>query len=57
MLLYSIVYMLTVFDVVQGKGYHISIDGVQVLSTQWNNISLQTFQVRTTWINLVYFSC
>ncbi|XVE81789.1 hypothetical protein DITRI_Ditri15bG0094100 [Diplodiscus trichospermus] len=28
----------------QGHGNHISIDEVQVLSTQWNNISLQTFQ-------------
>ncbi|XP_022745768.1 cytosolic endo-beta-N-acetylglucosaminidase 1-like isoform X2 [Durio zibethinus] len=30
----------------QGRGYHFSIDGAQVLSTQWNNISLQTFQVK-----------
>ena len=44
--------MLTVFDVVQGHGYHISIDGAQVLSTQWNNISSQTFQVGTIWIIL-----
>ncbi|KAK8978375.1 hypothetical protein V6N11_028378 [Hibiscus sabdariffa] len=28
----------------QGHGNHISVDGTQVLSTQWNNISLQTFQ-------------
>ncbi|XVF24182.1 hypothetical protein REPUB_Repub13aG0105400 [Reevesia pubescens] len=28
----------------QGHGNHISIDGAQVLSTQWNNISSQTFQ-------------
>ncbi|XVE69478.1 hypothetical protein DITRI_Ditri09bG0155400 [Diplodiscus trichospermus] len=28
----------------QGHGYHISIDGAQVFSTQWNNISSQTFQ-------------
>ncbi|KAB2034345.1 hypothetical protein ES319_D04G078800v1 [Gossypium barbadense] len=28
----------------QGRGNHISIDGAQVLSTQWNNISSQSFQ-------------
>ncbi|GMI79933.1 Endo-beta-N-acetyglucosaminidase 85B [Hibiscus trionum] len=28
----------------QGHGNHISINGTQVLSTQWNNISSQTFQ-------------
>ncbi|KAB2011050.1 hypothetical protein ES319_D10G288300v1 [Gossypium barbadense] len=28
----------------QGRGNHISVDGAQVLSTQWNNISSQTFQ-------------
>ncbi|XVF24179.1 hypothetical protein REPUB_Repub13aG0105100 [Reevesia pubescens] len=28
----------------QGHGNHISIGGAQVLSTQWNNISLQSFQ-------------
>ncbi|XWS65802.1 hypothetical protein CRYUN_Cryun05aG0144700 [Craigia yunnanensis] len=28
----------------QGHGNHISIDGAQVVSTQWNNISSQTFQ-------------
>ncbi|GMI87319.1 Endo-beta-N-acetyglucosaminidase 85A [Hibiscus trionum] len=28
----------------QGHGNHISVDGEQVLSTQWNNISLQSFQ-------------
>lgn len=28
----------------QGRGNHISIDGAEVLSTQWNNISSQSFQ-------------
>ncbi|KAK8552901.1 hypothetical protein V6N13_055679 [Hibiscus sabdariffa] len=28
----------------QGRGYHISVDGVQVSSTHWNNISSETFQ-------------
>ncbi|XP_007008872.2 PREDICTED: cytosolic endo-beta-N-acetylglucosaminidase 1 [Theobroma cacao] len=28
----------------QGCGYHVSIEGAQVLSSQWNNISSQTFQ-------------
>ncbi|XP_021295371.1 cytosolic endo-beta-N-acetylglucosaminidase 1 [Herrania umbratica] len=28
----------------QGHGYHVSIEGAQVLSSQWNNISSQTFQ-------------
>ncbi|KAK6227747.1 Glycoside hydrolase [Theobroma cacao] len=28
----------------QGRGYHVSIKGEQVLSSQWNNISSQTFQ-------------
>ncbi|KAL1104682.1 hypothetical protein V6Z11_D04G082200 [Gossypium hirsutum] len=31
----------------QGRGNHISIDGAQVLSTQWNNISSQSFQVKS----------
>ncbi|KAE8669379.1 Cytosolic endo-beta-N-acetylglucosaminidase 2 [Hibiscus syriacus] len=28
----------------QGHGNHISVDGAQILSIQWNNISLQNFQ-------------
>ncbi|KAH6773881.1 Glycosyl hydrolase family 85 [Perilla frutescens var. frutescens] len=28
----------------QGRGYHISVEGKQVLNTPWNNISSQSFQ-------------
>nr|GME12668.1 cytosolic endo-beta-N-acetylglucosaminidase 1-like isoform X1 [Ipomoea batatas] len=28
----------------QGHGYHVFIDGVQILDAPWNNISLQSFQ-------------
>ncbi|CAI9091776.1 OLC1v1026887C1 [Oldenlandia corymbosa var. corymbosa] len=31
-------------DFDQGRGYHISIDGVQILETPWNNISSQSCQ-------------
>ena len=36
-----------VFNVVQGHGYHISVEGGQVSDAPWNNISSQGFQVCT----------
>lgn len=33
-----------IFNVVQGHGYHISVEGGQVSDAPWNNISSQGFQ-------------
>ena len=36
---------------VQGRGYHISVEGGQVSNAPWNNISSQGFQVCTKFIS------
>lgn len=41
----SLVLKISFITIVQGHGYHFSVDGVQVLDTPWNNISCQGFQV------------
>lgn len=40
--------------IVQGHGYHFSVDGEQVLDTPWNNISSQGFQVCSNRLCLVF---
>ena len=47
---------LTVFDIIQGHGYHFAVDAVQVSDTPWCNISCQSFQVCNQLLQLLSFS-